>query len=100
MGTVLYFNMREANYKVRVAAIPDDGQPKLEVFRRGGMPWFSVGIIYDQTDEIIQSAENCSHPLTVNLEEKSQRQTGRLDTSVNRIEDSSRYILPRNRGTQ
>jgi len=52
-GAVLNFRFVQSSYRTRVATLPTIGQPKLVVFSRGGMPWASEGIVYDESDEIL-----------------------------------------------
>ena len=60
LGEFLYFRVNRLDYVARVAAIPESGHPKLAVFSRGGMVWYSEGIVYDETDEIMLPPEQRS----------------------------------------
>ena len=60
LGEFLLFRARRSEYLARVAALPDDGQPKLAVFSRGGMVWYSEAIVYDESDEIVLPPEQRS----------------------------------------
>jgi hypothetical protein len=52
LGSILNFELHRDAYEERVAALPATGQPKFAIFIRGGMPFFSEGIIYDESDEV------------------------------------------------
>ena len=60
LGDVLNFEVLHASYQARVAALPDQGAPKLAVFNRGGMIWSSQGVVYDATDEVALPPERQS----------------------------------------
>jgi len=52
VGSRLNFELHRGAYEDRVAALPAVGQPRFAIFIRGGMPFFSEGIIYDESDEV------------------------------------------------
>jgi hypothetical protein len=60
LGEFLLFRARRSDYLARVAALPDDGQPKLAIFSLGGMVWYSEAIVYDESDEVMLPPEQRS----------------------------------------
>ena len=64
LGDLLSFQLLRASYRARVAALPNDGQPKPAVFTRGGWIWHFEGIVYDETDEVMLPAAERSSAWT------------------------------------
>jgi hypothetical protein len=60
LGHFLLFRARRSDYVARVAAMPDDGRPKLAIFSLGGMVWYSEAIVYDESDELVLPPEQRS----------------------------------------
>jgi len=51
-GQTLNFAVNLPAYLERIDKLPRDASPKLEVFNRGGMIWYSSGVVYDESDEV------------------------------------------------
>ena len=54
-GEVVHFIARRSSYLEEIRTTPNDGNPRLLVFNRGGMVWASQGYVYDETDEVIRA---------------------------------------------
>lgn len=59
-GDLLHLGIWLDHYESHVRAAPDNGRPKLVIFKRGGMIWASLDIVYDASDEIALPAEKQS----------------------------------------
>jgi hypothetical protein len=52
IGDVIHFSLLKPSYDREVAGVPPDRRPRLVVFDWGGMVWASIGVVYDETDQI------------------------------------------------
>jgi hypothetical protein len=51
-GDVVHFMAARPSYLEEIRATPNNGEPRLLVFNRGGMIWSSRGYVYDESDEV------------------------------------------------
>lgn len=51
-GDLLSFIFLQPAYLEQIHATPQNGEPRLLVFNRGGMIWASRGYVYDESDEV------------------------------------------------
>lgn len=52
LGDTLHFVVMRGSYDRQIAALPETGEPRLLVINWGGMVWSSVGVVYDESDEV------------------------------------------------
>ena len=52
IGDVIHFIIEKPYYDRVIAALPPDQRPRLVVFDWGGMVWASIGLVYDETDQV------------------------------------------------
>ena len=52
IGDVIHFIVAKPYYDREIAALPADRGPRLVVFDWGGMVWASIGLVYDETDQV------------------------------------------------
>jgi hypothetical protein len=62
LGNVAHFIWLKPYYDREIAALPADQTPRLVMWDWGGMVWCSIGLVYDETDQVAllpgrQSAE-------------------------------------------
>jgi hypothetical protein len=53
IGDVLHFTVGRLYYDREIAALPANIKPRVAVFNWGGMIWFSDGLVYDESDQIL-----------------------------------------------
>jgi hypothetical protein len=52
LGIVAHFILLKPLYDREIASLPADWTPRLAVFDWGGMVWCSIGLVYDETDQV------------------------------------------------